>query len=171
MASVRGLVVQRHLNGQSLPNKNLKQLKCIQVNQWNYISHGILISFLRYNKLAKKPHVILNGFLGNLVLIFDCSARCCKILVNGSICICPCQPCSSSILKHSILLLKAYTVLPMHMDANHRTYSTNHIGSISHHQLLIALGVDTHTYTHTPIDIRGQEKPGARRPVFGVQLV
>ena len=71
---------------------------------------------------------------------------------------------------------------------SHRTFLTNHIGSISHHITPLVInslgGRHTHTYTHTHAhththtnthtDIRRQsnsKKPGMRWPAAGVHLV
>ena len=48
------------------------------------------------------------------------------------------------------------------------------MGSISHHQLLIALGADTHTQIQTHTDICGQshsKEPGMHQSAAGMRLV
>ena len=49
-----------------------------------------------------------------------------------------------------------------------RTCLTNHMESISRHQLFIASGVDTHTHVTDKINF---QKPGAHRPVATTHLV
>ena len=59
---------------------------------------------------------------------------------------------------------------------SHKTYLTNHMGSISHHITPLVInslrGRHTHTTTHT--DIRGQsnfKKPGVHQPMAGTHLL
>ena len=59
---------------------------------------------------------------------------------------------------------------------SHRTYLTNHMGSLSHH--ITALAINSlrggHTHKHTCIhmfeDRSNYKKPGTRRPAAGMRL-